>query len=167
MVSGHLTITPIWVCRTFHSKTMAINMEFHILWPPVFWDDFPQYFLSVSVRICTHSAKRGWPGTWKGRTGLLWVFQFISKVFSRIEVRALFRTLEFLKTKLIKPYLYGAGFVPRDTVMLEKKWIWPQNWKHTFVKNVFICCSINCTLHWKHLNYMWRVVHICRPYSIR
>ena len=35
-------------------------------------------------------------------------FQFIPKVFSVVEVRALRRPLEFLHTKLIKPGLYGA-----------------------------------------------------------
>ncbi|MCI4381499.1 hypothetical protein PGIGA_G00252490 [Pangasianodon gigas] len=48
------------------------------------------------------------------------VFQFIPKVFSGVEVRALCRTLEFFHSNLHTPCLHGAGFVHRGIVMLEQ-----------------------------------------------
>lgn len=49
------------------------------------------------------------------------VFQFITKLFSRVEVRALCRPPVFLHKKLVKPCLYEPSFVHRDTVLLEQK----------------------------------------------
>ncbi|MCJ8749761.1 hypothetical protein PDJAM_G00180000 [Pangasius djambal] len=48
------------------------------------------------------------------RSGVQSVFQFIPKVFSGVEVRALCRTLEFFHFNL------GARFVHRGIVMLEQ-----------------------------------------------
>ncbi|MCI4394312.1 hypothetical protein PGIGA_G00167270 [Pangasianodon gigas] len=48
------------------------------------------------------------------------VFQFIPKVFSGVEVRALSRTLEFFHSNFGKPCLHGARFVYRSIVMLEQ-----------------------------------------------
>ncbi|MCJ8739726.1 hypothetical protein PDJAM_G00050400 [Pangasius djambal] len=47
------------------------------------------------------------------------VFQFIPKVFSGVEVRALCRTLEFFHSNLHTPCLHGARFVHRGIVMLK------------------------------------------------
>lgn len=47
------------------------------------------------------------------------VLQFIPKVFSAVQVRALCRTFEFFDSKLDKPCLRGAHFVHRGMVTLE------------------------------------------------
>ncbi|MCJ8738048.1 hypothetical protein PDJAM_G00031240 [Pangasius djambal] len=57
-------------------------------------------------------------GGW--RSGVQSVFQFIPKVFSGVEVRALCRTLEFFHSNLHTPCLHGARFVHRGVVMLEQ-----------------------------------------------
>ncbi|MCI4389931.1 hypothetical protein PGIGA_G00116720 [Pangasianodon gigas] len=54
------------------------------------------------------------------RSGVQSVFQFIPKVFSGVEVRALCRTLEFFHSNLHTPCLHGARFVHRGIVMLEQ-----------------------------------------------
>ncbi|MCI4389338.1 hypothetical protein PGIGA_G00096810 [Pangasianodon gigas] len=54
------------------------------------------------------------------RSGVQSVFQFIPKVFSGVEVRALCRTLEFFHSNLNTPCLHGARFVHRGIVMLEQ-----------------------------------------------
>ncbi|MCJ8737963.1 hypothetical protein PDJAM_G00030110 [Pangasius djambal] len=54
------------------------------------------------------------------RSGVQSVFQFIPKVFSGVEVRALCRTLEFFHSSLHTPCLHGARFVHRGIVMLEQ-----------------------------------------------
>ncbi|MCJ8743438.1 hypothetical protein PDJAM_G00094030 [Pangasius djambal] len=54
------------------------------------------------------------------RSGVQSVFQFIPKVFSGVEVRALCRTLEFFHSNLHTPRLHGARFVHRGIVMLEQ-----------------------------------------------
>ncbi|MCJ8748396.1 hypothetical protein PDJAM_G00164290 [Pangasius djambal] len=54
------------------------------------------------------------------RSGVQSVFQFIPKVFSGVEVRALCRTLEFFHSNLHTPCLHGARFVHRGVVMLEQ-----------------------------------------------
>ncbi|MCI4391073.1 hypothetical protein PGIGA_G00130010 [Pangasianodon gigas] len=54
------------------------------------------------------------------RSGVQSVFQFIPKVFSGVEVRALCRTLEFFHSNLHTPCLHGARFVLRGIVMLEQ-----------------------------------------------
>ncbi|MCI4392257.1 hypothetical protein PGIGA_G00144020, partial [Pangasianodon gigas] len=54
------------------------------------------------------------------RSGVQSVFQFIPKVFSGVEVRALYRTLEFFHSNLHTPCLHGARFVHRGIVMLEQ-----------------------------------------------
>ncbi|MCI4395832.1 hypothetical protein PGIGA_G00196580 [Pangasianodon gigas] len=56
------------------------------------------------------------------RSGVQSVFQFIPKVFSGVEVRALCRTLEFFHSNLHTPCLHGARFVHRGIVMLEQVW---------------------------------------------
>ncbi|MCJ8748173.1 hypothetical protein PDJAM_G00162490 [Pangasius djambal] len=56
------------------------------------------------------------------RSGVQSVFQFIPKVFSGVEVRALCRTLEFFHSNLHTPCLHGARFVHRGIVMLEQIW---------------------------------------------
>ncbi|KAI4896752.1 hypothetical protein NFI96_020080, partial [Prochilodus magdalenae] len=45
---------------------------------------------------------------------------------NRVEVRALCRPVEILNIKLIKPFIYGAGFVHGDTVMLEQERVLPK-----------------------------------------
>ncbi|MCJ8734611.1 hypothetical protein PDJAM_G00237230 [Pangasius djambal] len=49
-----------------------------------------------------------------------WRNEFIPKVFSGVEVRALCRTLEFFHSNLHTPCLHGARFVHRGIVMLEQ-----------------------------------------------
>ncbi|MCI4382982.1 hypothetical protein PGIGA_G00021130 [Pangasianodon gigas] len=57
------------------------------------------------------------------RSGVQSVFQFIPKVFSGVEVRALCRTLEFFHSNLNTPCLHEARFVH----MLEQiLWVWPR-----------------------------------------
>ncbi|MCJ8741355.1 hypothetical protein PDJAM_G00069720 [Pangasius djambal] len=56
------------------------------------------------------------------RSGVQSVFQFIPKVFSGVEVRALCRTLEFFHSNLHTPCLHGARFVHRGIVMQEQVW---------------------------------------------
>ncbi|MCJ8742121.1 hypothetical protein PDJAM_G00078520 [Pangasius djambal] len=56
------------------------------------------------------------------RSGVQSVLQFIPKVFSGVEVRALCRTLEFFHSNLHTPCLHGARFVHRGIVMLEQVW---------------------------------------------
>ncbi|MCJ8736196.1 hypothetical protein PDJAM_G00256040 [Pangasius djambal] len=58
------------------------------------------------------------------RSGVQSVFQFIPKVFSGVEVRALCRTLEFFHSNLHTPCLHGARFVHSDIVMLEQCQFW-------------------------------------------
>ena len=48
------------------------------------------------------------------------VFQFIPKVFNRVEVRALCRPVKFFHTDLDKPFLYGPRFVHGGIVMLKQ-----------------------------------------------
>ncbi|MCJ8748149.1 hypothetical protein PDJAM_G00161710 [Pangasius djambal] len=59
-------------------------------------------------------------------SGVQSVFQFIPKVFSGVEVRALCRTLEFFHSNLHTPRLHGARFVHRGIVMLEQKQLRPE-----------------------------------------
>lgn len=47
-------------------------------------------------------------------------FQFIPKVFSGIEVRALYRPHEFFNSRLTETYLYGAHIVHRGTVPVKE-----------------------------------------------
>ncbi|KAB5559430.1 hypothetical protein PHYPO_G00028930 [Pangasianodon hypophthalmus] len=54
------------------------------------------------------------------------MFQFISKVFSGVEVRALCRTLEFFHSKLVRPCLHRARFAHRHTVMLKQERTFPK-----------------------------------------
>lgn len=79
---------------------------------------------------------------WWIRPGSQMVFQFIPKLFSRVEFRALCRALEFLHAKLVKPWLYGAGFEHRGTVILKQKKgfskVLPRGCKSTIVYNVFV-----------------------------
>lgn len=58
-------------------------------------------------------------------------------VFQIVAVRALYRLLEILHINLIMPHIYGAGFICRETVVLEQKRAYPkllpQGWKHIIV----------------------------------
>ncbi|MCJ8748244.1 hypothetical protein PDJAM_G00162700, partial [Pangasius djambal] len=79
----------------------------------------------VAVGICVHSATRalvrsGADVGMSRMSGVQSVFQFIPKVFSGVEVRALCRTLEFFHSNLHTPCLHGARFVHRGIVMLEQ-----------------------------------------------
>ena len=49
------------------------------------------------------------------------MFQFISKVFDQVEVRALCRPVKFIHTDLHKPFLYEPRFVHMDIDMLKQK----------------------------------------------
>ncbi|MCJ8749759.1 hypothetical protein PDJAM_G00179970 [Pangasius djambal] len=79
------------------------------------------------------------------RSGVQSVFQFIPKVFSGAEVRALCRTLEFFHSNLHTPCLHGARFVHRGIVMLEqlpavyKEVAWPMP---VYLLVVFGCYSL-------------------------
>lgn len=50
------------------------------------------------------------------------VFQFVSKVFRRVQISNLCRKLELLNGKFVKPrFFFGDEFGHRDTVMLKQK----------------------------------------------
>lgn len=81
-------------------------------------------------------------------------FQLILKLLSKVEVRSLCRLIEFFHTKLIKPGPYGAWLCAQECshAGTEKDLPQiPQCWQCTITLNVFVCCSINCTLHWIQL----------------
>lgn len=80
---------------------------------------------------------------WTRRPGLQWAFWFIVKV---LIVMTMFC---FLHTKLVMLEL--------ESKTISK--LLPQGWKHKISQNVFVSCSINSTLHWRHLNSkIWREV---------
>ncbi|MCI4377832.1 hypothetical protein PGIGA_G00208400 [Pangasianodon gigas] len=77
---------------------------------------------SVPVRTTRALVRSGADVGMSRRSGVQSVFQFIPKVFSGVEVRALCRTLEFFHSNLNTPCLHGARFVHRGIVMLEQVW---------------------------------------------
>ena len=64
-------------------------------------------------------------------------FQFIHKVLDRVQVQALCRPVKFFHTKLGKAFLYGAGFVNRDSVFIsflfQQDKLLTQSWTNTIV----------------------------------
>lgn len=65
-------------------------------------------------------------------------------VFTRVEARALCRSFGLLLTKLVKPYLYGAGFV---LWMIDQK-----TWLRIGIPNSSHSClvELKCLLKHKH-----------------
>ena len=64
---------------------------------------------------------RNW--CWLIRPGSQSAFQFIPKVFDRVEVKALRRPIKFFHTKL---FLYGPCVVHRGIVLLKRQRAFPQ-----------------------------------------
>lgn len=64
--------------------------------------------------LCLFNDKSKWEVTQSAQS----VFQFILEVFSEVDVRILFRPLNFFQTKLAKPCLHGDQIVQK-AVMLE------------------------------------------------
>ena len=71
------------------------------------------------------------------RPDLQSAFQFITKGFDWVEVRALCRPVKFFHTDLKKPFLYGPRFVHGCFEMLKQERAFPklllQSWKHRIV----------------------------------
>ena len=74
------------------------------------------------------------------RPGSQSAFQFIPKVFDRVEVRALCMPVMYFHNDLDKPFLYGPSFVQGGIVMLKQERAFPNcvqllvaSWKHIIV----------------------------------
>lgn len=109
---------------------MGINMELPLLFWEVFLQDFGVFLRGF---VPFESKENLW-----GQVLMLdkrsWLASGIpvhpKKVFNGVEVRGLYRILEFLYTK--RTWLYGPRFGHRGTVMLEQETAFPkmlQNWK--------------------------------------
>ncbi|MCI4391931.1 hypothetical protein PGIGA_G00140000 [Pangasianodon gigas] len=72
------------------------------------------------IRIAAITAQKVGDGCLVRRPDAKLVFQFIPKVFSGVEVRALCRPLKFFHNNLGEPCLHGPRFVHRGIVMLEQ-----------------------------------------------
>lgn len=98
------SLSPLCCCNKLHS---------------FMWDSG----LCMDVRICAHSAPKALvkSGTDVGSGGLACSQRFILKVFTGVEVKALWRILEFFHTNLRNPDLYGfhSGIWPFSTA-----WYW-------------------------------------------
>lgn len=121
-VYRHLAITVIGSCRTSHSKTKGINMELTSLSGYIIFHISGKTFhkiLCLFVGIFFSLGKKAFvrSGTDVGPPGVQGTFQFIAKVFSRVEVRPLCYPLKFLHTRLVKPCLYGVGFVHLNSIL--------------------------------------------------
>ncbi|MCI4386200.1 hypothetical protein PGIGA_G00059530 [Pangasianodon gigas] len=79
-------------------------------------------FIEIRPQATRALARSGTDVGMSRRSGVQSVFQFIPKVFSGVEVRALCRTLEFFHSNLHTPCLHGARFVHRGIAMLEQVW---------------------------------------------
>lgn len=95
-----------------HYKLMIINIElfptFPLVQPPLFWEDFSTQFWNGELSVCVHSQATREIAKMSGEPSFL----SIPKVFSRVKLRELCRTLKFFHFAPDKPCLHGCLLVP-------------------------------------------------------
>lgn len=109
---------PIWACWISPSKTSLLNKI------------STRNLQYVSEFVLIHPKKH------------LWGPLFIPKMFNGVEIKALWTTLKFLHTKLIRLCLYGPRFVERSTDQLEQETVAT---KLEACSCLILCCSISIT----------------------
>ena len=144
--------------RTSHSKIMGINSPpFTAITASTLLGRLSTRCWNIATVTCFHLATsisevRHW--CWPITPGSQSVFQFIPKVFSGVEVMALYRLVKFFHTDFHTPFLYGPRIVHSHIVILVQKMAFsnllPQNWEHRIVWNVIVCSSVKISfpLYW-------------------